>query len=73
MVDVRAGQLRAILEALMEFGFLDAAKEGEYKFLLFHILGSSIASLDEIEETAPYAADAHYYLVKKLCERRNLF
>jgi hypothetical protein len=73
LVDVRAGQLRAILEALMEFGFLDAAKEGEYKFLLFHILGSSIASLDEIEETAPYAADAHYYLVKNYVSEGTYF
>lgn len=64
LVDVRAGQLSTILAALEEFGFLEAAKEGEFNFLLFHILGSSIASLEEIAETAPYAADANYYLVK---------
>ncbi len=64
LVDVRAGQLSTILAALDEFGFLEAAKEGEFNFLLFHILGSSIASLEEIAETAPYATDAHYYLVK---------
>ncbi len=64
LVDVRAGQLSAILGALEEFGFLEAAKEGEFNFLLFHILGSSIASLEEIAETSPYAADAHYFLVK---------
>jgi hypothetical protein len=64
LVDVRAGHLTTLLNALEEFGFLDAATEGEYNFLLFHILGSSIASLEEIEETAPFAADCHYYLVK---------
>ena len=64
LVDVRAGHLTTLLHALEEFGFLDAAQEGQYNFLLFHILGSSIASLEEIEETSPYAADAHYYLVK---------
>jgi len=64
LVDVRAGHLGSILTALDEFGFLEAAREGEFNFLLFHILGSSIASLEEISETAPYAADAHYYLVK---------
>jgi hypothetical protein len=64
LVDVRAGELRAILEALQEFGFLDAAGEGEFTFMLFHILGSSIASLSEIAETSPFAANAHYYLVK---------
>ena len=64
LVDVRAGQLSTLLNALEEFGFLDAAQEGDYTFLLFHILGSSIASLEEISETSPYASDAHYYLVK---------
>ena len=64
LVDVRAGHLTTLLHAFEEFGFLDAAQEGQYNFLLFHILGSSIASLEEIEETSPYAADAHYYLVK---------
>jgi hypothetical protein len=64
VIDVRAGQLSATLAVLKDIGFLDAAKEGEFTFLLFHILGSSIASLDEIAETAPFASDAHYYLVK---------
>ena len=73
LVDVRAGQLGSILAALDEFGFLEAAKEGEYNFLLFHILGSSIASLEEISETAPYATDAHYYLVKNFTSDGTYF
>ncbi len=73
LVDVRAGQLGSILAALEEFGFLEAAKEGEFNFLLFHILGSSIASLEEIAETAPYAADAHYYLVKNFISDSSYF
>ena len=73
LVDVRAGQLGTLLEALDEFGFLEAAKEGEYNFLLFHILGSSIASLEEIAETAPYATDAHYYLVKNFISDGTYF
>lgn len=64
LVDVRAGQLRTILGALREFGFFEAVREGQFDFLLFHILGSSIASLEEIAEMAPYVADAQYFLVK---------
>jgi hypothetical protein len=30
----------------------------------FHILGSSIASLNEIEDADPFTADAKYFLVK---------
>lgn len=66
LVDVRAGQLRVILRALGEFGFLEASKRGQFDFLLFHILGSSVASLEEIIETAPFATDAHHYLVKNV-------
>jgi hypothetical protein len=64
VLDVRAGHLGPTLKALEEIGFLDAAREREYTFCLFHVLGPSVASLDEIETTAPYVADAAYYLVK---------
>jgi len=73
LIDVRAGQLSTTLRALRDIGFLDAAKEGEFTFMLFHILGSSIASLDEIAETAPFATDAHYYLVKNYVNDSTFF
>jgi len=68
LVDVRAGQLRNILAALQEFGFLDAAKDGQFEFLLFHILGSSIASLEEIADVAAYATPARHFLVRNDAE-----
>jgi len=64
VIDVRAGGLTTALQALKDMGFLDAVAEGEFNFLVFHVLGSSIASLDEIEEIAPYVIDARYFLVK---------
>lgn len=64
VVDVRAGGLAPALHALQDTGFLDAVAEGEVGFILFHVLGSSIASLDEIAEVAPYVGDADYFLVK---------
>lgn len=64
VVDVRAGGLEPALHALQDTGFLDAVAEGEVGFILFHVLGSSIASLDEIAEVAPYVEDADYFLVK---------
>ena len=64
VIDVRAGGLTLALQALHDMGFLEAVKEGEFNFLVFHVLGSSIASLEEIEEIAPYVEDAQYFLVK---------
>jgi hypothetical protein len=64
VIDVRAGGLGPALHALQDTGFLDAVRDGDITFILFHVLGSSIASLDEIGEVAPYVEDAYYFLVK---------
>jgi len=64
VIDVRAGGLSIALQALHDMGFLEAVKEGEFNFVVFHVLGSSISSLEEIEEIAPYVEDAQYFLVK---------
>lgn len=64
VIDVRAGGLGPALEALRDTGFLDAVKEGQVNFILFHVLGSSIASLDEIGEIASHVQDAYYFMVK---------
>ena len=41
--------------------------------VVFHILDSSIASLNEIEETSPFTADAEYFLVKNFINNTNFF
>jgi hypothetical protein len=64
VLDVRAGNLGPTLKALEDIGFLDAVKEKQFTFCLFHVLGPSVASLDEIETTAPFVTDASYFLVK---------
>ena len=63
VIDVRAGLLSPSLVALRDIGFLDAAKSGQITFAVFHILGPSIASLDEIAETANFLQGAKYVLV----------
>ncbi len=73
VIDVRAGLLSPTLRALRDIGFLDAVKKGQITFIVFHILGSSIASLNEIEETAPFTTDAKYFLVKNFINNTNFF
>jgi hypothetical protein len=73
VVDVRAGLMSPTLHALRDIGFLDAVKKGQITFVVFHILGSSIASLNEIEETAPFTTDAEYFLVKNFINNTNFF
>src|SRR4029078_2506447 len=64
VIDVRAGLLSPTLKALSEIGLLDCAKKRQITFAVFHILGPSIASLEEIAETAAVVGDANYFLVK---------
>ncbi|MEZ2133224.1 hypothetical protein AAE028_36425, partial [Sinorhizobium sp. CB9] len=51
----------------------DAAKAGQITFAVFHILGPSIASLDEIAETAGFMAGAKYFLVKNFINDTQFF
>jgi hypothetical protein len=73
VIDVRAGLLSPTLRALRDIGFLDAVKKGQFTFLVYHILGSSIASLNEIEDTSQFTTDAKYFLVKNYFNNTTFF
>src|SRR5215472_12133943 len=73
MIDVRAGLLSPTLRALRDIGFIDAAKKGQITFAVFHILGPTIASLDEIADTAAYLGDAKYFMVKNFINNTHFF
>ena len=73
VIDVRAGQMGATLVALRDIGFLEAAQKGDFTFIVFHILGPSISSLDEISEIAPFVHDANYFLVKNFINETTFF
>jgi hypothetical protein len=73
LIDIRAGVLSHTLKALRDIGFIDAAKKGQLTFAVFHILGPSIASLEEIAETASYLGDAKYFMVKNFINNTHFF
>lgn len=73
IVDVRAGLLSRTLQAMTEVGFFDAVKDGDFKFGLFHVLGPSVSSLDEIEEMMPYTEDGEYFVVKNFINDTSFF
>jgi hypothetical protein len=73
VIDVRAGLMSPTLKALRDFGFIEQAAKGQITFVVFHILGPSIASLDEIAETAAYLGDARYFLVKNFINNTTFF
>ncbi|MCK1516443.1 hypothetical protein IVB22_28815 [Bradyrhizobium sp. 190] len=73
VIDVRAGLLSPALASLRDIGFLDDARSGQSTFAVFHILGSSIASLDEIAETSRFMSGARYFLVKNFINDTQFF
>jgi hypothetical protein len=73
VIDVRAGLLSPTLRSLRDIGFLDAVKKGQLTFVVFHVLGSSIASLNEIEDTSALTTDGKYFLVKNFINNASFF
>lgn len=73
IIDIRAGLLSSTLQALNDIGFIESAKKGQITFAVFHILGPSIASLQEIAETSRFVGDASYFLVKNHINDTSFF
>ena len=73
LIDIRAGLMSPTLGALRDIGFLDMAKRSDLTFAVFHILGPSIASLEEIAETSKFLVDARYFLVKNFINNTSFF
>jgi hypothetical protein len=73
VIDVRAGLLSSTLQALSDIGFLESVKKGEITFAVFHILGPSIASLQEIAEMSRFVGNASYFLVKNFINNTTFF
>jgi hypothetical protein len=73
VIDVRAGLLSATLKMLRDIGFLDAVKKGDYALVVFHILGPSISSLEEMAEASGYLAGSSHFLVKNHINNTTFF
>jgi hypothetical protein len=73
VLDIRAGLLRRTLEAFKDVGFFDAVRAGDYRFDLFHILGPSVSSLEEIQEVMPYTDGGNYFVVKNFVNEASFF
>jgi hypothetical protein len=73
VIDVRAGLLTPTLRTLGHVGFFDLVRDGDFNFVLFHILGPSVSSLEEIEEISRYIKGQSYFLVKNFINETSFF
>ena len=73
LIDIRAGLLYSTLSALQDIGFIEAARKGEVSLGVFHLLGPSISSLNEIGEIAKFVNGTNYFLVKNMINNTSYF
>jgi hypothetical protein len=73
IIDVRAGLLSSTLQALSDIGFIELGKTGQITFAVFHILGPSIASLEEIADAGRFVEKASHFLVKNHINATSFF
>jgi hypothetical protein len=73
LIDVRAGLLSRTLKAFTDVGFFDLVRSGDFNFGLFHVVGPSVASLDEIGEVFPYTDGMPYFVVKNFINETSFF
>ena len=73
VVDLKAGNLTYALDLFERIGVLDAARNGMFNMGLMHVVGPSIASLDEIGEIAKYLQGIQYIVSRNFINETNFF
>jgi hypothetical protein len=73
VVDLKAGNLSSALNTFEKIGVLEAARSGEFDIALFHVVGPSIASLDEMGEVAKYTKGISYIVARNFINETNFF
>jgi hypothetical protein len=63
VLDLAASLLKPVLAALRETGFVQKVAEGKAQIAVLHIVGSSVASLDEVKTIAQDVAGLQLFIV----------
>ncbi len=73
VVDFKAGNLSYSLDLFERIGVLEAARNGMFTLGLVHVVGPSIASLDEIGEISKYLPGVEYVVARNSINETNFF
>ena len=73
VVDFKAGNLSYALDLFERIGILEAARNGVFNLGLMHVVGPSIASLDEIGEIEKYLQGVSYCVARNSINETNFF
>ena len=73
IVDLKAGNLSSSLDTFDRIGVLEAARHGQFDLGLIHVVGPSVASLDEINEISDYIKGINYVIARNFINETNFF
>ena len=73
LVDLKAGNMSYALDMFERIGVLEAARGGVFNLGLFHVIGPSIASLDEMAEISKYMKGVQYVVTRNFINDTNFF
>ena len=73
VVDLKAGNLSTALDTFDRIGVLEAARDGQFNLGLIHVVGPSVASLDEINEVSKYISGIDYIIARNFINETNFF
>lgn len=73
IVDLKAGNLSAAMDIFDKIGVLAAARDGMFDLGLMHVVGPSIASLDEMNEVTKYTNGLDYVVARNFINETNFF
>ena len=73
LIDIRAGLLSSTLSGLQDIGLIEAARKVQLSLGVFHLLGPSLSSLNEISEIAAFVNGTNYFLVKNMINNTAYF
>lgn len=73
LIDMRAGILTPTIKSLADLGFLRMVKEGKIGIAVLHVIGSTVASFQEIAATAASLAAAKHFIVTNHTNEASFF
>ena len=73
VVDLKAGMLSEALKIFENIGVLEAARNNDFNLSLVHVIGPSIASLEEMEQVTEYTKGISYVVARNFINETNFF
>lgn len=73
VIDVTAGALTPAIDTLGTVGLFDLVKAGDIELVVMHVIGASVASLDEVKSLSAKLGGGRHFLVRNHVNGSSFF